>query len=114
MVTGDFNEDGHFDLAVANESEDNVSILTGNGDGTFNTKVHYDAQTYRNYAIVTADFDQDGHLDLATANSKKDVSVLFGRGDATFSHVVKLPVKNLTHELPIFRKQCNVAFPILF
>jgi FG-GAP-like repeat len=34
-VTGDFNGDGKLDLAVTNASSNTVSILLGNGDGTF-------------------------------------------------------------------------------
>ena len=40
-VTGDFNGDGELDLAVANGGYDTVSILLGNGDGTFQPAVNY-------------------------------------------------------------------------
>src|SRR5229473_3050778 len=35
VVTADFNGDGRLDLAVANAVSNDVSILLGNGDGTF-------------------------------------------------------------------------------
>ena len=35
LVVGDFNGDGYLDLAVANHSGRTLSILLGNGDGTF-------------------------------------------------------------------------------
>ena len=35
IVAGDFNGDGHLDLAVANGADNTVSVLLGNGDGTF-------------------------------------------------------------------------------
>jgi hypothetical protein len=35
VATGDFNHDGKLDLAVANTASNKVSILLGNGDGTF-------------------------------------------------------------------------------
>ena len=41
MAVGDFNGDGKPDLAVANDGSNNVSVLLGNGDGTFQTAVNY-------------------------------------------------------------------------
>ena len=43
VTVGDFNGDGKSDLAVANNGSDNVSVLLGNGNGTF--------QTARNYPV---------------------------------------------------------------
>src|SRR5713226_2538558 len=41
VAMSDFNSDGRSDLAVANVLSDNVSILLGNGDGTFRVGVQY-------------------------------------------------------------------------
>ena len=41
MAVGDFNGDGKADLAVANHGSNNVSVLLGNGDGTFQAAVNY-------------------------------------------------------------------------
>ena len=41
LVAGDFNGDGRTDLAVANAGSNDVSILLGNGDGTFQNQVTY-------------------------------------------------------------------------
>ena len=41
VAVGDFNGDGKLDLAVANYGSSNVSILLGNGDGTFKAAVNY-------------------------------------------------------------------------
>ena len=40
IVAGDFTGDGRTDLAVANYGSNNVSVLLGNGDGTFQPQVH--------------------------------------------------------------------------
>ncbi len=61
-----------------------VSILLGNGDGTFKAHVDYPVGGHP-HAIVAADFNGDGTLDLATANwLDGTVSVLSGHGDGTF------------------------------
>ena len=43
MAVGDFNGDGKADLAVANYNSNNVSVLLGNGNGTFQAAVNYGA-----------------------------------------------------------------------
>jgi len=61
-----------------------VSILLGNGDGTFQPAVRYRAGG-NNDSVVLSDFDGDGRLDLALADwVAYDVSVLLGNGDGTF------------------------------
>jgi FG-GAP-like repeat/Divergent InlB B-repeat domain/FG-GAP repeat len=92
IAAGDFNGDGHLDLAVANEFTDNVSILLGNGDGTFNTAVNYAAGDYPS-SVAAGDFNGDGHLDLAVANYVSyNVSILIGNGDGTFNTAVNYAV----------------------
>jgi hypothetical protein len=86
IAHGDFNGDGHPDLAVVNFSDSTVSILLNNGDGTFATTT---APTYPTGAgptsIAIRDFNGDGKYDLAIGNaSAATVSVLFGNGDGTF------------------------------
>src|SRR5208283_742754 len=41
IVAGEFKGDGHTDLAVANTGSNDVSVLLGNGDGTFQNQVPY-------------------------------------------------------------------------
>ena len=70
MLTGDFNNDGKLDLAVANYGDGTVTLLLGNGDGTFTpaSGSPYSVGHGPN-AITAADFNGDGKLDLAVANS---------------------------------------------
>jgi type II secretory pathway component GspD/PulD (secretin) len=85
VAVGDFNGDGKLDLAVANEGDNTVSILLGNGDGTFQTPITVPTGLAPD-AIVTGDFNGDGKLDMAVANfTGNSISVLLGNGDGTFA-----------------------------
>ena len=67
LVAGDFSGNGRLDLAVANSASNDVSVLMGNGDGTFQNQVTYAAGTGPE-AIVAGDFSGNGRLDLAVGN----------------------------------------------
>jgi hypothetical protein len=92
IATGDFNGDGKPDL-VLSAGVNTVSILLGNGDGTFQAHKDYvTANAPR--AIAIGDFNGDGKLDLAIVTcvdiycDSGSVSVLLGNGDGTFqTHV---------------------------
>ena len=90
VATGDFNHDGKLDLAVANTASNNISILLGNGDGTFQTTMNY-AVGQDPVSIAVVDLNLDNKLDLAVAFSGNNppgptggVSLLRGNGDGTF------------------------------
>ncbi len=87
VVVADFNGDGKLDLATANNCISGptcgVSILLGNGDGTFQGPVTYPAGPAPD-AIVAGDFNGDGKLDLAAADYYDAASILLGNGDGTF------------------------------
>lgn len=88
VTVGDFNGDGKLDLAVTNLLDSTVSILLGKGDGTFESQVTY-ATAPEPGSVVTGDFNGDGKLDLAmVARTTNDtvfaVSILLGNGDGTF------------------------------
>ena len=94
VAIGDFDEDGAQDLAVANGSGGEVSVLLGNGDGTFQTAVNYGAGIGPN-SVAIGDLDEDGTPDLAVANSgSDDVSVLLGNGDGAFQTAINYGVGN--------------------
>src|SRR5213078_2472957 len=81
VVVGDFNGDGHPDLAVSNIDSNTVSVLLGNGDGTFRKARHYPAGSSP-HSLVVADFNRDRRPDLAVVNLESNtVSVLLGNGD---------------------------------
>src|SRR5581483_10977694 len=79
---------GRPDLAVANVTGNTVTVLRGNGDGTFQLLGLYNVGRTP-VQVVAGDFNGDGHLDLATVNrSDGNVSVLFGNGDGSFQAAV--------------------------
>jgi len=70
IVAGDFNNDGKLDLAVANYGDGTITLLLGNGDGTFTQPSGSPyAVGHGPLAIAAADFNGDGKLDLAVANA---------------------------------------------
>jgi hypothetical protein len=84
LVSADFNGDGHADLAVANKTDNTVSILLGKGDGTFGAKKDF-ATGKSPVALAVGDFNGDGHPDLAVVNNADNtVSILLGKADGTF------------------------------
>jgi hypothetical protein len=88
ITSSDFNEDGEIDLVAANSESDNVSIFTGQGDGTFAAAVNY-ATGDAPYSVEASDFNKDGDIDLAVANLGSDnISILLGQGDGTFAAAV--------------------------
>ena len=84
LATADFNGDGKLDLAIVNSGSNTVSILLGNGNGTFTLKSS-PATGQNPSAATVGDFNLDGKLDLAITNqADSTVTVLLGNGDGTF------------------------------
>lgn len=83
VVTADLNHDGKADMVSVNNGANSVSVLLGNGDGTFKTRVNY-ATGAQPTAVVVADVNGDGNPDVATSNQTgNSVSLLLGNGDST-------------------------------
>jgi hypothetical protein len=97
IAGGDFNEDGNIDLVVTNSvggSSDTVSILLGNGDGTFQPQQTYSVG-FGAQGVAVEDFNSDGSADVAVTNNRDNtVSVLLGNGDGTFQPQVNYAVGN--------------------
>jgi hypothetical protein len=88
LASLDLNGDGKPDLVVDNyDSGDNgsVSVLLGNGDGTFRTQPQYSVGQGRGpTAVAAGDFNLDHNADLAVACALSgSVSILLGNGDGT-------------------------------
>ncbi len=88
LASGDFNADGNIDLAVANQGENTVSILFGNGDGTFQAQLLYPVGISPQ-GLAVADFNGDGNPDLAIGNNGNsditgNVGIMLGTGGGGF------------------------------
>jgi FG-GAP-like repeat/IPT/TIG domain len=70
VVIADLNGDRKQDIATANylESSGSVTVLQGNGSGSFGTRFLFRVG-YSPVALRVADFNRDGKSDLVTANS---------------------------------------------
>jgi hypothetical protein len=91
VVTADFNRDGRLDIAVANYNSNDVSVLLGNGDGSFRPAVNLAAGAGP-LSLAVGDFNGDGKLDLVTTSPAGGaVNVLMGNGDGTFGPAQYVP-----------------------
>ena len=85
LITADFNGDGRLDLAVL-KTNDTLSVLPGNGDGTFQTHADYTTGTAA-IALRFGDVNGDQRPDLIVLQAGS-VGILFANGDGTFQNHV--------------------------
>ncbi|HTX39950.1 MAG TPA: FG-GAP-like repeat-containing protein, partial [Bryobacteraceae bacterium] len=101
----DFNHDGNIDLAVTTDNTSSITILLGNGDGTFRSPITVNTGSFPEF-IASADLNGDGAPDLVVSTSA-GIAVHFGNGDGTFqgpqiistpSNVYGIAVADLNHD----------------
>jgi len=111
LTVGDFNGDGKPDLASANFGNNSVSVLLGNGDGTFQAHVDYPTpgQPYR---LISGDFNGDGKVDLAVSNSDGLISIFLGNGDGSLQSCVNYIAPGLAVAAGDFNRDGNLDLAV--
>jgi hypothetical protein len=106
VAIADFNGDGIPDIVVSNRDSDTISVLLGQGDGTFGTPIDYDSSDVNHpdgpipapRFVVVGDFNNDGIPDIAVVNYGTfpepspwagSVSIFLGNGDGTFVPLIE-------------------------
>jgi hypothetical protein len=112
IVAADVNNDTRLDLLIAHTlacftapcaSSDDLTIMLGNGDGTFQSS-QMDVGIGMS-EIAVGDFNRDGFKDLAMAGSSARLYLLRGNGDGTF---VQQPTLQLITENTLGRDGTDV------
>jgi FG-GAP-like repeat len=99
IAAGDFNGDGKLDLAIANRDSKTVSVLLGNGDGTFAKSADFSVGIVPR-SLTTADFYSDGRTDIVVADeSGTKLSLLAGKGDGGFESHIEMDARQASLEL---------------
>lgn len=122
LMIADVNADGKPDLVVVNQTDRNyghgvVSVLMGNGDGTFRPALTYDSGGFGAFSASVADVNRDGNLDVVVLNcvstgpndcqnfnQEGAVGILVGNGDGTFQ-----PARTYGSGSPAFSSPLVVA-----
>jgi uncharacterized repeat protein (TIGR01451 family) len=91
IAAGDFNEDGHPDIAGAYRSSEStsVNVLFGTGTGAFGAPLEMPTTQF-SWDVVVADLNVDGHDDIVTVGNiggteTNTIEVLLGSGTGTFT-----------------------------
>ena len=91
-MVGDINQDGFLDLAVASDGGSYVSILQGNGDGTFKPYIAVNTGASQVGSVAIGDFNGDGYPDLATTSAPDNsIYILLNKATATPSFQAPVP-----------------------
>ena len=93
IAIADFNKDGKPDLAFANHDRKYLTILTGDGKGSFKplkgSPIRVEV-TPHTHGIAVGDFNGDGNLDLVTDSwGNNQLAILFGSSNHQFNTHVK-------------------------
>jgi hypothetical protein len=99
VAVTDLNRDGLADLVVLDWANSTLNVFFGNGDGSFQTPVSYDAGGQYPSSLSVADFNRDGVPDFAFTNYgyTTSVFVMLGNPEGTLQ-----PIRRFETGLTVF------------
>jgi hypothetical protein len=101
VIVGDFNGDGKADLATTTSNSATVSILLGNGDGSFQPPIGVTVPDTP-ISLLAEDLNKDGKTDLVIGQRDNPVvSILLGKGDGTFQPPVNYAISSVPNSLAV-------------
>ena len=122
IAVGDFSNNGNQDLAVTDSNSSEVTILSGNGTGSFGVSTTIPLSSGREtpVAITAADLSGDGNLDLAVAGSLPslsegtagNVSILTNNGSGGWSVAQNISLNVAPNQITAIQLNGNI-FPDL-
>ena len=94
LAVADFNRDGRLDVAVANFTSNNITVLLGRGDGRFVEALDISVFEGGPSAIIAVDLNGDGMIDLAVTHMlSNEVTLLLAHEQGGFREARRLPVR---------------------
>lgn len=91
LAAGDFNGDLRTDVVVGSRTSPDVSLLLGDGAGSFAPPRRFEAGG-EVQSVAVADLNGDLQLDVVAASGARSVAVLFGDGDGALAAPVTVDV----------------------
>jgi hypothetical protein len=100
VEAADLDGDNVPDLVSANDGVAHISVLLGNGDGTFGAASSVVVDD--SFALATGDLDGDGALDVVTVSAGIDeINVLLGNGNGTFGVATSFAVGSIPNSVTL-------------
>ena len=101
IYAGDFDNNDIIDLATANYDDSTVTLLFGNGDGTFG---NIDSLSIPNKGedISIADFNNDLNDDIAVITRGSQLFIYNGNGNGTFSDPVFFSTGGTSADIDVY------------
>jgi hypothetical protein len=87
LAVDDFNNDNQLDLVVVKYGTNNVGVLLGYGNGSFEQQILLNTSANSHpYSIAIGDYNKDAQLDIAVANYEtKNIEIFLGNGNGMFT-----------------------------
>src|SRR5438105_15118626 len=93
VVVGQFTTSGYLDILVGISNSNTVSLLLGNGDGTFQAPIPISTGGDGSQDVFAGPFTPGGNANIVvTNNSSNTISVIMSNGDGTFQLPAIYPV----------------------